>query len=58
MREQAMDELALLDLESALGEFDEGGWHGVKRRRAIIQAARLWLEFASLPDKETTDEPH
>ena len=50
-REPRLDELSLLDLESALGEFDEGGWHGVKRRRAIIAAARAWLE------SPTTEEP-
>jgi hypothetical protein len=31
------------EVEAAIAQFDEGGWHNIKDRRSIIAAARLWL---------------
>jgi hypothetical protein len=42
--EMKVDRLALVELESALGEFEAGGWHSIKRRRAFIAAARAVVE--------------
>jgi hypothetical protein len=52
-RDVRLDETSLLDLESAIGEFEAGGWGGINRRRAIIAAAYAFLSASEIQWCET-----